>query len=104
MGVEQNAAPAAEAGAEASKPGRNGGRADGIQQGPGHAVVLRSSGCLSVLRPPIGGTEGDQTRQRLSSTTVMDMASKQRQIFALHPLHPATHPVWHAAWDCPRFG
>lgn len=97
VGVEQEVAPAAQAGAEPPKPGRGGRCAGRVLQGRGHAGVLRSSGLLSVLHPPPGGTRADQTRQRLSSTTVMDMASRQRQISALLPLDPYTHLVWHAA-------
>lgn len=65
-------------------------------------VVLRSSGVCRSWARRTADRKADQSRQRLSSTTVMDMASRQRQISAPLPLSPITQTVWHAARWQPR--
>ena len=64
--------------------------------------VLRSWGVCRSGAYRRAGRRADQIRQRLSSTTVMDIASRQRQISALLPLSPTTWTVWHAVAAAPR--
>lgn len=96
MGVQQEAAPAAEALAE--PPAERGAQAQGRCQGWGGAVALKGvhvAALVLVVGWSVRGCrrETDQAGQRQSSTAVIDVAIRQRQMGAASALDMA--PVFH---------